>query len=499
MVATAGLSSACSTLPRRNASAVDDALPPAATGTLADYDRRIEARLEPEESAYWLLERSRRALEARLALADEAVSSLDVQYFIWESDATGNLLAARLLDAADRGVRVRLLLDDLSVLAREDVVKLDAHPLIEVRVFNPWAARRWRLSMGIEFLSRSNVLNHRMHNKTFIADNRFAIVGGRNIGDRYFGLYRPFVQNDLDVLLAGPVVPQVSRSFDVYWNAARTYPVRALRGQVRQELAATKAGLVAAVASSATLLESFPLERADWNDYLDSLLGSFSAGPAELYYDPPGLDDRGRSPLYAQFKTLVGSAQHEVLISSPYFIPDRDFRDLLRELTARGVRVAIVTNSLATNNQIIAHTGYKRWRRAVLAAGVELYELRADAAALGFYVTPPASVNALGLHAKAVVIDGERAFIGSPNVDPRSMLLNTEVGVATDSAALAGKLKELIERDMAPANAWRVTLDDDGWLHWSDGSTELKRQPAKGFRQRAIEFLLNLLPLKKQV
>jgi len=158
----------------------------------------------------------------------------------------------------------------------------------------------------------------------------------------------------------------------------------------------------------------------------------------------------------------------------------------------------VVTNSLATNNHVVAHTGYRHWRRELLASGVELYELRADAEALQLYVTPPTKSEALGLHAKAVVVDGERAFIGSPNVDPRSMVLNTEIGLIAEGTEVASRLRALVARDMAPANAWRVTMDSDGWLTWSSGEEQLHRQPAKGFGQRAIEFLLNLVPLKKQ-
>jgi putative cardiolipin synthase len=202
--------------------------------------------------------------------------------------------------------------------------------------------------------------------------------------------------------------------------------------------------------------------------------------------------------LYEDFKAFVASAQSEVLISSPYFIPDAEFRRLLRELVGRGVRVVIVTNSLATNNHVVAHTGYRRWRREVLDAGVELYELRADAEALSLYVTPPTQSRHLGLHTKAVVVDGQRAFVGSSNVDPRSMVLNTEIGVAGDGSEFARRVAALIERDISPANAWRVTMNDEGWLRWSSADEVVRRQPAKGFVQRAIEFLLNLLPLKDQ-
>lgn len=491
----------CATLPPQPTYTPTYAAPPAGHGALRDYESRVTAQLPPGASAHWLLDRNELAFTARLALTDTAAATLDIQYFIWQEDATGYLLAGRLLDAADRGVKVRLLLDDFSVTSRNnDLLRLEAHPNIEVRVFNPWAARGHRPGKLAEFLRRFGALNRRMHNKAYIADGRFAIIGGRNIGDRYFGLYASFVQNDLDVLLAGPVVGEIVGTFDLFWNSPNSYAASAV-DKARDTGAAipiTRAEIASAVAAVGELLQAFPSVPADWSEYLEGLVGSYASGAASLIYDTPDVRQPSQVRLYPQFKDFVRSAQREVLISSPYFIPDEEFHGVLAELVSRGVRVVVVTNSLATNNHVIAHTGYRRWRREVLADGVELYELRGDAKALELYVTPPATAASLGLHTKAVVVDDERTFIGSPNIDPRSMVLNTEIGVVTASPELARRLAALIERDMAPENAWRVTLSDDGWLKWSSGAQQLKRQPAKGFTQRAIEFLLNLLPLKKQ-
>jgi putative cardiolipin synthase len=499
-VAVAALS-ACTALPERPPLAEERSLPPAESGVLHAVATRIDAALGPLETAHWLLDRNRLAMDARLALTDTAASTLDVQYFIWQNDASGQLLASRLLAAANRGVKVRLLLDDFSVSSHPGVVvQLDAHPRVEVRVFNPWATRGTRFGSAMEFLARPRELNRRMHNKTYIADHHFAMVGGRNIGDRYFGLYAPFVQDDLDVLLAGELVGDVAASFDRYWNSNHSYPIAIFRRsrEAIQDIATTETEVAAALAREATLLQAFPAGRADWSQFLEGLIGTFAAGRAELYVDSPDIWNANQTRLYPRFKALVAGARREVLISSPYFIPDLEFLEIVRVLRLRGVRVAILTNSLATNNHVVAHTGYKRWRRVVLGYGVEVYELRADAQALGFYVTPPATPALLGLHTKAVVVDGQRAFIGSPNVDPRSMVLNTEIGVAADSEELSRRLAALIERDMAPENSWRVTMDADGWLTWSSGTQSVRRQPAKSFRQRAVEFLLNLLPLKKQ-
>jgi putative cardiolipin synthase len=502
LVVAAGVAvAACGPLPLREGALPEHALPVTRYGSLADYAGRIEAMLASGESAHWLLDRNQLAFTARLALADEAASSLDVQYFIWQDDASGHLFADRLLRAADRGVRVRVLMDDLGVSGPGgDVLKLDAHPMIAVRIFNPWRVRSSRLAAAAEFLTRAPTLNRRMHNKTIIADGHFAMLGGRNIGDRYFGIYEAFVQNDLDVMVAGPLAKTVSETFDDYWNSEYSFPVTAFERDERphQPIDVTREELRASIAASADVLRSFTLEPTDWSSYLEELVATFAPARGEILWESPDILDLDRPRLYARYKDLVASGRSEVLISSPYFIPDEDFRALLAALVSSGVRVVVVTNSLATNNHVVAHTGYRRWRRDVLAAGVELYELRADAAALQYYLTPPATAAHLGLHAKAAVVDRMRAFVGSPNVDPRSMELNTEIGVVGEGVEFAARVAALIERDIAPENAWRVTMDEEGWLKWSTGDRVIRRQPAKGFFQRAIEFLLNLLPLKEQ-
>jgi putative cardiolipin synthase len=491
----------CGRLPARVAESREDALPVARYGSLADFAGRIEAMLASGESAHWLLDRNQLALQARLALADEAAVSLDVQYFVWQSDASGHLISDRVLHAADRGVRVRILVDDFGVAGRGgDVLKLDAHPSVEVRAFNPWVTRGNRFGTAVEFLVRARELNRRMHNKTFIADGRFAVLGGRNIGDRYFGLYEPFVQNDLDVMVAGPMARDIAATFDDYWNSKHAFPVILLPRDPRPQspVAITQQELHQSIEASAEKLSPFTLEPSDWSGYLEELVATFAPARSEVLWESPDILDEARPRLYDDFKALIASARSEVMISSPYFVPDEEFRGLMRDLVARGVRVVVVTNSLETNNHVVAHTGYKRWRREILAAGVELYELRSDAEALSTYVTPPTESSRLGLHTKAVVIDGERAFVGSPNVDPRSMVLNTEIGVVGEGREFTARVAALIERDISPANAWHVTMDEEGWLTWSTADEVVGRQPAKGFVQRAIEFLLNLLPLKNQ-
>ncbi len=496
----AAVLAACTQLPERSAAAPDYAAAPAEHGALARYAAAVDERLPSGETAHWLLDRNELALTARLALTERAEATLDIQYFIWEEDASGHFLAERLLAAADRGVKVRVLLDDFDFGRNEDLIaRLDVHPGIEVRLFNPWA-RGGVAGKVWEFVTRWGTLTHRMHNKTYIADNRFAIVGGRNIGDRYFGIYDRFVQNDLDVMVAGPLVQDVAASFDVFWNADLTYRVSDLeRLGPPEPLPVLRERIARRVAAREHALVAFRAAIEDADRYLGGLADTFAAGPAELYLDTAEIRERVPDQLYRRFIELIGTAEREVLISSPYFVPDREFVELIGRLTDRGVRVALITNSLATNNHVVAHSGYKQRRRRALAAGLELYELKPDATSLELYVADAAEAGFLGLHTKAVVIDRQTSFIGSPNVDPRSMILNTEIAVVTESELLAARLADLIERDMRPDNAWRVTMDEEGWLRWSAGDEVLRRQPAQGFKQRVIEFLLNLLPLKKQV
>ena len=467
---------------------------------LAAQAASVESRLDADESAHWLLDRNADALDVRLALTDTATRTLDVQYFIWQGDASGTLLAKRLLAAADRGVEVRLLLDDFGVISKpSELVQLEAHDRISVRTFNPWAARGLRAAKAAEYLRRVGVLNHRMHNKSFIADGAFAIIGGRNIGDRYFGVYEPFVQNDLDLLAVGPLADDIAASFEVYWNSKHTYPVALLHPEGFAPLAETRRKLDAELAAHSYALSSFPLAPADWSDMLGALDETALMGHSTLYLDSPDIENDDRPRLYDRLKRVIAAARSEVLVSSPYFVPDAELVEIIERLIERGVRVAVVTNSLATNNHAIAHTGYRQWRRRLLATGAELYELRADAEVLDLYRTEPVEAASVGLHTKAVVVDRRIAFIGSPNIDPRSMIHNTEVAAVTRSDALGSELAAIIERDMLPANAWRVTLDAEGWLTWSSGTEELYRQPARGFGQRVIEFFLGLLPLKNQI
>lgn len=475
------------------------ALPPATAGSLEATSERIAESLRPDESAFWLLADADFSFDVRLALADEAQSSLDIQYFIWEKDPTSRLYAHRLLLAADRGVHIRLLLDDLTFNNQDgEYYALSLHPNIEVRTFNPWKLRS-NIGRAAEFLVRSRRLNHRMHNKIVLADGRFAIIGGRNIGDRYFGLYDEFVQNDLDIMAAGPIVQEVSDSFDLYWNSSESYLVEdvAHKRSLETGLDETRAFIRKVYLDARDRLKAFSLEPIDWTGFLDDLANSYAPGVGHLAQDLPTIGREQPDQLYQPLKEFLASAKEKVLMSSPYLIPDEEMARLLGDLVSRGVEVTILTNSLASNNHMVAHTAYRRWRKRLLRMGVELYEAREDSPVIETYTVPPATPGFLGLHSKAAVVDDRYSFVGSPNLDPRSLVLNTEIGFFVDSTELARRVTALIERDISPDAAWKVTLNSRK-PRWTSSAGTVKRQPALGFKQRLLQFFINLLPLKHQ-
>jgi len=299
------------------------ALPAAEDGFLDEYGDRIESQLVDGESAYWLLDRGDLALNARMAVTDLAVSTLDIQYFIWDPDETGRLLAQRVIRAADRGVRVRLLIDDILLTRRDgEIAGLDFHPNIEVRVFNPWEGRNGStVSKVFEFLARPSELTHRMHNKTYVADNRFAIVGGRNIGNRYFGLHQAFVQNDLDVMMAGPLVSDVSSSFDAFWNSEAVYTGDYFaNGQDPETLYAELNLLIdTVVEEQSELLQSFISGTDVWHAQFEYFVETMEPGTGKIHYDSPDIHDTRPIQLDQRLDNFIESAQRELLISSPYF------------------------------------------------------------------------------------------------------------------------------------------------------------------------------------
>jgi len=496
----------CSSLPPEAEAPASYAVSPDAPSLLATLSQKI-LDLAPFDgtSAFLAIDHNAEALAWRLALIDSAERSIDIQTFIWDDDAAGFLIADRVLRAADRGVRVRILIDDYH-LANTDafLVGWDRHPQIEFRLFNPLSARAGGIQRSVDMVTHMKRLNTRMHNKSFSVDGRFAIVGGRNIGDEYMGLKASYNFLDLDVLCTGPVVDGVEAAFDLYWNSDPVYPVSSLdrkKFEGKDLLATDRVMLTEELERLRDLTPGFAAGERDWGPRFEALEDQMSFGTGRVVYDEPSLGpELPEVNIVARVDELAMAAEREVLAAAPYFVPDQLMIDAVVEMTGKGVRVVAFTNSLGSNNQVAAHTGYAPWRNRLLEAGCELYELRADATDLSEVVdTPPAAAQGVGLHAKFMVVDRRRVYVGSMNLDPRSFYLNTEMGLLIDDPVLAGQLGALYDRDISGGNSWQVRLTDDGELRWVSDAGTLDRQPAKGTWQRMQSSLVGLLPIKKQL
>jgi cardiolipin synthase C len=460
-----------------------------------------------------LLVQGTEAFAVRAAAARAAGRSLDLQYYLWHGDLTGGLLAQEVLQAADRGVRVRMLLDDVFALGQERAIAaLDAHPQIEVRLFNGtrWRAFGW-LGYALEMLLGGWHLNRRMHNKAWIADGRVAIAGGRNLADEYFDAAEEFNFRDLDMLLAGRAVTQATAVFERYWRSPFARPARDLSpaGNARGALATLRRRLLAAAEAPAArrFLARSP-EGSRLSTCLDKRLVAVPEGAIRVVADPPekakrGLGARRRARaaggIGPEAADALRLAQREALLVSPYFVPGAAGLELLAALVRRGVRVSVVTNSLAATDVVAVHGGYAGYRRTLLEAGVELFELKRS----GDEATSLFGSRGASLHTKAFVVDGARVCVGSFNLDPRSAALNTEMGIFADSPELARELKAEHERLAHPARSWRVSLAD-GRLCWSaqDALGRLAtswHEPDASLSRRVLAGLIHLLPVEAQL
>ncbi len=498
-LALAGCATLPDTLPRGEPGY---ALAPQSGGRLADVETQLVARAGPRVSGFHLLESNEDGLRWRLALIDSARHTLDLQYYVWWGDESGNLLMTRVIAAADRGVKVRLILDDLSTILKDEAhpelrdgaaALVDAHPNIEIRLFNAWRARSLPGRVA-ELAARTERINHRMHNKLLVADNRAAVIGGRNVGNEYFGLSHEFNFRDLDVIGVGPVARQSSAVFDRFWNSAWVLPVGALGIQARPDDLARLVPPLRERLRAVPRLARFQVDRRDWSDALATLAVGLHIGTSRVHTDRPD-DDALNHHMPAAIRELLASARHEVLITNAYIIPGAHALQRTREQIARGVRFRMLTNSLASHDVPAVNSHYKQWRIPLLEAGVDLYEMRSDASVQSALAdTAPTKAEFMGLHVKAMVIDRERVFIGSMNLDPRSWDINSEMGVVVESASLARELAASMERDMRPENAWHVVLGADGAPRWISGERELSAQPARNVWQRIEDLIFMAFP-----
>jgi len=414
------------------------------------------------------------ALDSLVALADHAERTLDIQYYIIRQDESARALLQHVRDAADRGVRVRLLVDDLNTSGEDRrFMHLGQHPNVEVRVFNPFPGGRsaiWsRILTSISDIPR---INHRMHNKLFVADNALAITGGRNIGDEYFTLDKHSNFIDLDLVGAGPIVPQLSASFDAFWNSKYAYPIASL-AEPAPASPPESPQIPVPAAPEISQAQGVAAEDADWLRHeLDAHLLKLVWAPATVLADRPAKIASDVSPdreetIANNIAALMRSAQQEILVISPYFVPGKEGVALMRELIGRGVHIRIITNSLASTDAPLVHNGYARYRVALLKMGVELSEVRPRLGQKRARFHPFRSANA-SLHAKALVIDRRTVFIGSLNMDERSKHFNSELGLVIRSQEIARQVTSLID-DISADGSYRLSLDAAGHIVWSSG------------------------------
>jgi putative cardiolipin synthase len=497
------LASGCAQLPPRPALTVETAV---AVGEGTKLDRLIAPQLEqhPGQSGFRLVSQGPEAFAVRAHAARIAGRSVDVQTYIWHGDQTGLALAHLLLTAADRGVKVRLLLDDMDARAKNDgFAALDAHPNIEVRMFNPLPSRSGAMAAIGDLMGDAKRLNHRMHNKTWIADNRIAIVGGRNLGDEYFGASEEVNFVDLDFALVGPVVQDASASFDRYWNSEAAYPMAILSPdkvddtqleRLRHNLARSMEE--ASQGSFAELLRrDDAVIRLVSGDWLVNWSGEYrfvSDDPAKVSKG----GDRSSSNVLGVLAPTVRDATQDLTIVSPYFVPGDAGTKGFVDAAQDGKRVRILTNSLAANDVAAVHGGYSEYRKTLLKGGVQLWELKplpGERNRSTFFGSGGAS-----LHTKGLAVDGSQIFVGSYNLDPRSTSLNCEQGVLVRSEVLAQQFMSLFDLQASGERAWKVSLVE-GDLSWTDGTESFDAEPKASAGQKFQAWLASWLPIESQL
>lgn len=474
--------------------------PGVGTTRLGRLCRRFIPQDGPQDggrSGFTLIATGAEAFLTLNGLAAAAQRSLDVQYYLWEEDGSGRRLLSALLDAADRGVRVRLLLDDIGApLSDPGLARLDAYPNVSIRLYNPFP-RRFGLVFGLLFQARR--VSRRMHNKAFIADRLAAVVGGRNVGDRYFE-YDPRANfRDLDLFAAGPIVGRVAETFDAFWDSPWSRSIRAIdrgRWRIADVRATVRRGLRRRIRQEAGGRHP-PAQGLDTLAFRELLRQRFArlivAEDATVVVDAPNKVETGEPMLLEQLlAALEGPPRRELLLESAYFVPARYGTDLLSRLARSGVSVKVLTNSAASGEVAIAHAAYRKYRRPLLRAGVELYELRSRPA-------EGDDGRDVNLHTKAAVIDRRDVFVGSLNIDPRSARLNTEIGLLIRSPGLAAEVAAFITDGMRPAKAYQAVLDG-GRLAWRvDGGAPQRREPGISLWRLLVRRLLALLPIEGQV
>jgi putative cardiolipin synthase len=466
------------------------------------------AEIAPEDkslSGVELLADPADAFGARFAIAAFAEKTLDMQYYLWKGDLSGQLLLWRVLEAADRGVKVRFLIDDIYHSGRDEVYAiLDTHPNFELRVFNPMANRG--AARNLNFLVNKTKLNRRMHNKIFMADGAVAVLGGRNIGDDYFGMDPNANFLDIDILTAGQGAIEAGAAYDEYWNSKNAIPIDVLndREYTAKDLESLREKLKEAllqkdaVPYALAFTEQETLAKMQkWRDRLIWVDAHVVVDPLERF------DGQGESAIVRFAADTVEHLDDEMIIQSAYLIPSKQGLASMTETVARGVRIRLLTNSLMSNNHITAHSGYMKYRKAILKTGAELYELRPDASLRKYFEANKKADAAAAIHTKSFVLDGKQALIGSFNFDPRSRDLNSEIGLVVNDEGFSRQVIEHMDQEFEPANSYRLFLNENGKLRWEvqtgDGMEIHTHDPGASIWRRMAARMMSWLPIEKEL
>jgi len=496
LLAVAGCASVPLDQPKDTSVAIADT----SSAYLAQVSERWRAA-NPELDSFYPLINGMDALGARLALMDKAERSIDAQYFMMKPDLAGMVFASKLYAAAERGVRVRVLLDDIFTTVDDSAfVLLDQHPNIELRIFNPISRKG---VFAFNYVGNFRLANRRMHNKSFVVDNQVAIVGGRNIAEEYFQMDSSGEFIDFDMLMIGPIVPEISESFDHYWNHELAIPMSVVSGHYDSgELQDIRDSVIAGMQESGDSVYASATHTELMQEIYENAIDPFTA-EAEVIVDDPGkllaAVSHEQKIVATRIAEAIAGAQKEIIVFTPYFIPGPIGMDLIREVRKKGVKVVLITNSLATNNHVAVHSAYSSYRKEILKAGVELWEARRDASVVTGENGSEESKN-LTLHTKGIIIDRQQTFVGSLNLDPRSIDINTEMGVMINSKELSEHLAEMALKRV-PDFAYRLRLDDRNRITWHaniDGREVVAtKEPLASVWRRFQAWVLKIAPEKQ--
>ena len=458
----------------------------------------------PKQTGLFLLDDNLDAFALRAITARTAGRSLDLQYYIWRNNLTGKLLGDELLRAADRGVRIRLLLDDMNISCKDTILSaLEQHPNIEIKIFNPIYTRKGIFIKTLELIFRGLSLNRRMHNKAWLVDGHIAIVGGRNIGNEYFDASPRTNFFDVYVLLTGETVLETNHIFESFWNSSASVSLAKLVKLPANGLTKLRAH-VKNIDSNAIKETNIYLEQVKKSPSLYALFHGdrpiYWTANAHVYSDPPDKTYQLRKEkwLIHLLYPLWTNAQQEIKMVSPYFVPGKAGVEMLTQLRHKGVTIGILTNSLAATDVMLVHSGYAHYRKLLLKANVQLYEL------LPFDKIKKKLLGSGGasLHTKVFMVDNKIIFIGSFNLDPRSVRLNTEMGILFEQVDITLQLQQLFYRKVLPESSYQLFLEQDK-LRWRDASTIppqiWNHDPASGIFRRAIVNIASWLPIESQL